>query len=99
MFCRRCLSSTTAPQIEDEDLRAVRDYRSVLVNLDPADVSGFLAAARTAQDLLCLSLLALVWDPDVAMRLSKLFERFAGRPYDAGDVRSALNRFGRGRCG
>ena len=53
-------------------------------------MSGFLAAAKKTQDLLCLSLLAVVWDPDVAMRLSILFEGFAGRRYDAGDVRSAL---------
>ena len=37
-----------------------------------------------------MALLALVWDPDVAMRISNLFSGFAGRPYDAGDVRSAL---------
>ena len=53
-------------------------------------MSGFLAATQKTQDLLCLSLLALVWDPDVAMRISILFEGFAGRQYDAGDVRSAL---------
>ena len=33
----------------------------------------------------------LVWDPDVAMRLSLLFQGFAGRQYDAGAVRSALH--------
>ena len=76
--------------MEGETLQAVRDYRSVLVNLDPADVSGFLAAAEKTQDLLCLSLLAVVWDPDVAKRLSILFEGFSGRQYAAGDVRSAL---------
>ena len=89
-LCRTCLSGPTDPKIEAEELRAVRDYRSVLVNLDLADVSGVLAAAKQTQDLLCLSLLALVWDPDVAMRLSILFEGFAGRQYDASDVRSAL---------
>ena len=51
-LCITCVSSTTGPKIEDEDLQAVRDYRSVLVNLDPADVIGFLAAAEKAQDLL-----------------------------------------------
>ena len=81
------------PKIKDEALRAVHDYdyRSVLVGLDPADISGFLAAAQKTQDLLCLSLLALVWDPDVAMRISILVEGFAGRQYDAGDVHSALH--------
>ena len=38
-----------------------------------------------------MSLLALVWDPDVAMRISIRFEGFAGRQYDAGDVHSALH--------
>ena len=68
-------------------------------------MSGFLAATQETQDLLCLSLLALVWDPDVAMRLSILFEGFAGRQHDAGDVRSALQTAlaefdadDRGRC-
>ena len=77
MVCRSCLSSTMGPKIKDEALRAVHDYdyRSVLVGLDPADITGFLAAAQKTQDLLCLSLLALVWDPDVAMRLSLLFPR------------------------
>ena len=82
------------PKIKDEALRAVHDYdyRSVLVGLDPADISGFLAAAQKTQDLLCLSLFALVWDPDVAMRLSLLFPQgFAGRQYDAGDVHSSLH--------
>ena len=37
-----------------------------------------------------MSLLAVVWDPDVAKRLSILFKGFAGRQYDAGDARSAL---------
>ena len=55
-LCRICVSSSTDPKIEDEELRAVRDYRSVLVDLDPADVSVFLAAAQKTQDLFVLVL-------------------------------------------
>ena len=49
-----------------------------------------MAAARPIEDLLCLSLLALVWDPDVAMRLSFLFTRFAEKNYVTDDLNSAL---------
>ena len=51
-LCRICGSCPTDPNIEDEELRAVCDYRSVLVWLDPADVTGFLAAAKKTQGLL-----------------------------------------------
>jgi len=72
-------------------LQAVHDYRSVLCELDPADIGGFLGAARAIEDLLCLSLLALVWDPDVAMRLSVLFTGFAKKNYTADDLYSAFD--------
>ncbi len=94
-FCNACLK---AQPIADDALEAVRMYRTALVELDPIDISSFLAAAADIEDFLLLSLPALVWDPEATVCLGRHFRKLehkrgvGGGGYGGADLARAFHK-------